>query len=174
MHESQPQSIVVLGLGNLMRTDDAAGMIALAHLAADKRLPAGIRLVEGGTLGLELLYHVENASLLLVLDAVDAGEPPGTVMLYRGGEVETLPRNRSIHLLGLADLLGALRLTGRAPEQVLLLGIQPESTGWGTQLSPAVEAVQDKLIEIALERIIAWDLRVAGALDEAIDGLISR
>jgi hydrogenase maturation protease len=88
--------------------------------------------------------------------------------------VETLPRNRSIHLLGLADLLGALRLTGRAPEQVLLLGIQPESTGWGTQLSPAVEAVQDKLIEIALERIIAWDLRVAGALDEAIDGLISR
>jgi len=174
MHESQPQSIVVLGLGNLMRTDDAAGMFALARLARDKRLPAGIRLVEGGTLGMELLYHVENASLLLVLDAVDAGEPPGTLMLFRNEEVEALPRNRSIHLLGLADLLGALRLTGRAPEEVLLLGIQPESTGWGTELSPAVKAVQDKLIEIALERIIAWDSQIAGALTESADGLVSR
>jgi hydrogenase maturation protease len=88
--------------------------------------------------------------------------------------VETLPRNRSIHLLGLADLLGALRLTGRAPEQVLLLGIQPESTDWGTQLSPAVEAAQDKLVEMAIESIAAWESRFACARTEATDAVISR
>jgi hydrogenase maturation protease len=163
MTESNSTGIVVLGLGNLMRTDDAAGMHALSRLAGDIRLPAGVRLVEGGTLGLELLYRVENASLLLVLDAVDANERPGTLMLFEGKEVEALPRGRSIHLLGLADLLSALRLTGRAPFEVILLGIQPESTGWGTELTPAVDAAVARLIEIALEKIAAWESRITNS-----------
>jgi len=161
MPEAKSQEIVVLGLGNLMRTDDAVGMHALARLAADHRLPAGVSLVEGGTLGMELLYYVENASLLLTLDAVDASEPPGTVMLFKGEEVETLPCARSVHLLGLADLLSALRLTERAPKEVMLLGIQPESTEWGTQLTPTVDAAVSKVIEIALDKISAWKSRHA-------------
>jgi hydrogenase maturation protease len=164
MPEPASRSIVVLGLGNLMRRDDAAGMHALARLAGDTRLPPGIRLVEGGTLGLELLYHVENASLLLVLDAVDAGEPAGTLMLFKGAEVEALPCGRSIHLLGLADLLSALRITERSPRDVMLLGIQPESTEWGTELTPAVDAALDKMIEVTLDRIAEWESRLGDAL----------
>ncbi|HVJ08738.1 MAG TPA: HyaD/HybD family hydrogenase maturation endopeptidase [Acidisarcina sp.] len=161
------QNVVVLALGNLMRTDDAAGMLALTRLAGDERLPAGVRLVEGGTLGLELLYQVEHASLLLVLDAVDAKEPPGTLMLFRGEAVEALPCGQSIHLLGMADLLSALRLTERAPSEVVLIGIQPESTGWGTQLTPTVEASLPRLIEAALDQIAAWQSRTADALASA-------
>jgi hydrogenase maturation protease len=143
----------VLGLGNLMRTDDAAGMHALNILAGDRRLPKETRFVEGGTLGLELLYHVENASLLLALDAVDAHESPGTLMLLRGDAVETLPCGRSIHLLGLADLLSALRLTGRSPDELLLIGIQPESTEWGTQLTPKVKAALPSMVEACIHQI---------------------
>jgi len=153
--DSRSREAIVLGLGNLMRSDDAAGMHALARLASDARLPVGVRLVEGGTFGLELLYHVENASLLLVLDAVDANEPPGTLMLFRGEAIEALPCGRSIHLLGLADLLSALRLTERAPHEVVLLGIQPESTGWGTQLTPTVDAALARMIDAALGQIAA-------------------
>jgi hydrogenase maturation protease len=148
-----PRRIIVLGLGNLMRTDDAAGMHALTMLSSDKRLPGEIRFVEGGTLGLELLYHVEHASLLLVLDAVEADESPGTLMLFRGESVETLPCGRSIHLLGLADLLSALRLTGRSPAEVMLIGIQPESTEWGTQLTPTVNAALPSMIEACIHQI---------------------
>jgi hydrogenase maturation protease len=150
---NSPERIVVLGLGNLMRTDDAAGMHALTMLAGDNRLPREIRFVEGGTLGLELLYYVEHASLLLVLDAVDAHESPGTLMLLRGESVETLPCGRSIHLLGLADLLSALRLTGRSPAEVVLIGIQPESTEWGTQLTHTVSAALPSMIEACIRHI---------------------
>lgn len=153
METNTPQRIVVLGLGNLMRTDDAAGMHALTILAGDNRLPSEIRFVEGGTLGLELLYHVEHASLLLVLDAVDAHESPGTLMLFRGESVETLPCGRSIHLLGLADLLSALRLTGRSPSEVMLIGIQPESTEWGTELTPMVNAALPAMIEACIHHL---------------------
>lgn len=161
MMNSISHEVVILGLGNLMRTDDAVGMQALARLSRDPRLPPGVRLVEGGTLGLELLYHVENASLLLVLDAVDAKEPPGTLMLFRGEAVDALPCGRSIHLLGLADLLNALRLTERAPSEVILLGIQPASTGWGTELTPSVDAALEKLIDTVLSQIAAWQTRTA-------------
>jgi len=154
------KEVVVLGLGNLMRTDDAAGMQALAHLKADDRVSTGVRFVEGGTLGLELLYHVENASLLLVLDAVDANEVPGTVMVFRGEAIEALPCGRSVHLLGLADLLSAMRLTGRAPMDVVLVGIQPEFTGWGTELTTAVGAGMPRMIEEATEQIAKWCVAV--------------
>jgi hydrogenase maturation protease len=150
------QGIVVLGLGNPMRTDDAVGMQAIGLLTNDKRLPPGVRLVEGGTLGLELLYHVENASHLLVLDAVEANEPPGTLMLFRDEALEALPCGRSIHLLGFADLLSALRLTGREPGDVLLMGIQPACTGWGTVLTPEVQTALPRLIDKALEQLAVW------------------
>jgi len=156
----RPREMVVLGLGNPMRTDDAVGVQAVGLLANDKRLPAGVRLVEGGTLGLELLYHVENASHLLVLDAVEANESPGTLMLFRDQALEALPCGRSIHLLGLADLLSALRLTGRTPGDVMLLGVQPGYTGWGTELTLEVQTAMPRLIDKALEQLAVWQLPV--------------
>lgn len=152
----RPSRVTVLGLGNLMRTDDGAGMHALGRLAADPRIDPEVRLIEGGTLGLELLYHVEGADRLLVLDAVDAGEAPGTLMRFRDEAVDKLPHGRSVHLLGLADLVGALRLMDRAPREVVLLGVQPQETGWGTQMTPPVEAAIPRLVEAALAAIGDW------------------
>jgi hydrogenase maturation protease len=172
--DPRPREMVVLGLGNPMRTDDAVGVQAVGLLAQDKRLPAGVRLVEGGTLGLELLYHVENATHLLVLDAVEANESPATLMLFRDEALEALPCGRSIHLLGLADLLSALRLTGRAPDEVMLLGIQPAHTGWGTELTAEVQTVMPRLIDKALEQLAAWQTAALPpcALDAANGTLI--
>jgi hydrogenase maturation protease len=167
------QEIVVLGLGNPMRTDDAVGVQAVGLLANDKRLPAGVRLVEGGTLGLELLYHVENASHLLVLDAVEANELPGTLMLFRDEALEALPCGRSIHLLGLADLLSALRLTGRAPGDAMLLGIQPAYTGWGTELTPEVQTAMPRLIDKALEQVAVWQTPTARNEVESSRGVVT-
>jgi hydrogenase maturation protease len=145
--------ICVLGLGNLMRTDDAAGMLALRRLTGDARFPSDVEVVEGETLGLDLLHAVYGVSHLLVLDAVDTGASAGTLTRFEGQEVIDLPTSRSVHLLGLSDLIQVLRLMDAPPMEIVLLGVQPESTEWGTVLTAAVEGAQAGLVEAALGQL---------------------
>jgi hydrogenase maturation protease len=158
--------ICVLGLGNLMCSDDAVGMIAAQRLAQDARLPREVEVVEGGTLGLDLLDSVHGVSRLLVLDAVDTGVAPGTLTRFAGEELARLPTSKSVHLLGLLDLMNVLRLMDAPPIETVLLGVQPESTELGTTLTPAVEAAVDGLIERSLEQIEDWAMQ---GCDEAGD-----
>lgn len=163
MNNGVPVQIRVLALGNLMRTDDAVGMLALRRLVEDRRLPAGVELIEGGTLGLDLLHAVYGATHLLVLDAVDTGAAPGTLVRLEGQEVARLPTSKSVHLLGLSDLIHALRLMDAPPMEIVLLGVQPESTEWGTYLTPVVEASQGPLAELAIAQLCQW-MEDAGAV----------
>jgi hydrogenase maturation protease len=166
MRMSQGQEgprICVLGLGNLMRTDDAAGMLALRRLAADAGFPRDVEVVEGETLGLDLLHDVFGVSHLLVLDAVDTGAAPGTLTRFEGQEVIDLPTSRSVHLLGLSDLIQVLRLMGAPAMEIVLLGVQPESTEWGTVLTAAVDAAQAGLVEAALAQLGDWRASLGGA-----------
>jgi len=157
----------VLGLGNLIRSDDAIGLFALSQLQQDTRLPLDVRWVEGGTKGLELVPFVCDASRLLVLDAVDVGASPGTVSRIVGKELRSLPGSASAHGLALADLLNALRIMGQEPEEVVLLGVQPQNTELGTILSaPAQQALQT-LVEAAQSELSRWsrsDERSMGAM----------
>lgn len=148
--------IAILGLGNLMRTDDAVGMLAAQALGTEQRLPAAVQVIEGGTLGLDLLHPLDGVSHLLAIDAVDAGEAPGTIVRFCNQELAALPISKSVHLLGFADLIGALRLMGNEPEHVVVLGIQPEVIGWGTALTETVAARLPRLIEMAVEQVVAW------------------
>jgi hydrogenase maturation protease len=156
MSEDVPFRIGLLGLGNLMRTDDAVGMLTLRSLTEDRRLPPEVHVIEGGALGLDLLDSLRGVSHLLALDAVDTGVAPGTLVRFEGDELAGLPVSKSVHLLGFSDLLGVLRLMGAAPTEVVLLGVQPESTDWGTDLTPAIEAAQKELVQAALRQIQSW------------------
>jgi hydrogenase maturation protease len=148
--------IAVLGLGNLMRADDALGMLAIERLRSDPRLPSSVLLIEGGTLGLDLLHPLDGVTHLLALDAIEAGVPSGTLLHFAGSDVDLLPVGKSVHLLGFSDLIGALRLTGSALREIVVIGIQPQVIGWDTELTPTVEAALPELIEAALQQIAAW------------------
>jgi len=148
--------VAVLGLGNLMRADDALGMLAVHRLRSHPRLPPSVLLIEGGTLGLELLHPLEGITHLLALDAVEAGVPPGTLLRFAGSDVDMIPVGKSVHLLGFSDLIGALRLTGSAPREIVVLGVQPQVIGWSTELSPSVAAALPELLDAALDQIAAW------------------
>ena len=156
MSETLPCQIALLGLGNLMRTDDAVGMLALRRLEECGQLPPEVRVIEGGTLGLDLLDSLRGISYLLVLDALNTGVPPGTLLRFEGRQIDNLPVSKSVHLLGFSDPTGALRLMDAAPAHVVLLGVQPASTDWGTVLTPAVEAARKELVQAALRQIEGW------------------
>jgi hydrogenase maturation protease len=148
-----PAKCVVLGVGNTLHSDDGVGPQAIQRLRGDARVPADAALIEGGTLGLELLTYVWDCSHLLVLDAVDVGQPPGTLVRLSGQELESLPGKGSVHQLGVADLLVALRVLARRQPTVVVLGVQPATTDWGTELSPAVGAAMGSLIEATIAEL---------------------
>jgi hydrogenase maturation protease len=150
-----PTKCVVLGLGNTLHSDDGVGPQAIQRLRNDARVSEDTTtLIEGGTLGLELLTYIWDCSYLLVLDAVDIGQPPGTLVRLSSQELQTLPGKGSVHQLGVADLLVALRVLARRQPTVVLLGVQPATTDWGTELSPAVGAVMESLIEATVAELI--------------------
>lgn len=148
-----PATYVVLGIGNTLHSDDGIGPQAIERLRSDPRVPEDVALIEGGTLGLELLTYIWDCSYLLVLDAVDVGQPPGTLVRMASQELQTLTGKGSVHQLGVADLLVALRVLAHRQPTVVLLGVQPATTDWGTELSPAVEAVMGSLIEAAVAEL---------------------
>jgi hydrogenase maturation protease len=134
--------VLVLGVGNPIMGDDGVGQRLLQALAA--RAPAldGVEFLDAGTLGLVLLPRLERCSALLALDAAQLGDAPGEWRVYEGAQLDEFLKTArtSVHELGLRDLLDAARLTGSLPARRALVGVQPARLGWGTALSPAVEA----------------------------------
>jgi hydrogenase maturation protease len=149
-------AVAVLGLGNLVHTDDGVGVHAIHHLQRDPRVPASAVLLDGGTQGLSLLPHISGYPRLLVVDAVDAGEPPGTLLRFEGKALDGLPGKASVHQLGFADLMVAMKLLGEPPEEVVVLGVQPMSTEWGAELTPLVENALHPLIEAVIAQLKVW------------------
>jgi hydrogenase maturation protease len=147
---------VVLGLGNSIRTDDGVGVHAIRELVSENSFTRDVRMIEGGTMGLDLLPCLRGVTHLLALDAVDTGAAPGALCRFADEELASLPLNKSVHLLGFADLLGMINLLDGPPRQVILLGLQPKSTDWGTELSPEVKARLRDLVEAALGEISNW------------------
>lgn len=152
----QSQRIVVLGLGNLIRSDDGVGIHAIHQLFRDRRIPESVELLDGGTLGLQLLPAIQDVTHLLVIDAINTGATPGTIVRFDISEIEPLPGTPSVHQIGFSDVLAALRLLEKFPEQMILVGIQPEETGWGERLSGTVQAALPALIEAAIDELHQW------------------
>ena len=144
---------VVLGLGNILHRDDGVGAEVISRLRADRRVPADVSLVEGGTLGLELLPYIWDCRRLIVIDAIDSGEIPGTLIRICGEDLNSLPTNSNVHQLGVSDLLVALRMLADRQPDVVLLGVQPENTDWSPELSPGVAATIDSLAEAAIQEM---------------------
>lgn len=148
--------VLVLGLGNLVRSDDGVGVHAALQLMSDPRLPSEVEVIDGGTQGLNLLPVITEATHIVAIDAVNAGVTPGTILRYEISELDALPGSPSVHQIGFADLLEALRWLGKSIQNLILIGVQPEETGWGAKLSRTVEAALPGLIETVIDELQHW------------------
>jgi hydrogenase maturation protease len=152
--------IVVLGLGNLLRRDEGLGVRALQRLRDGYAIPERVRLVDGGTLGLELISHVEGAEYLLVLDAMLTDGPPGSLLRLAGDDVPAFFGVRMSHDVGLADLLAILVLRDSLPREVVVLGMQPGLIELGWELSSDVEERLDTLAAAAAHELRRWGVEL--------------
>lgn len=169
MNFASTSRTVVVGTGNLVRTDDGLGVHAIQRLQTDPRVPSDITLIDGGTFGIELLAYLHDSSRLLLLDAVDVGKQAGTMVRMTGDELRGFPCGASVHQLGVADLLATLPLVSDMPREIVLLGMQPASTDWGIELSPLVEASLGPLVDAAVEQLLRWSQESSAQLAERMD-----
>lgn len=152
-------SILVLGIGNIIMSDDGIGPRVVQRLMDEYCFPSGVSLLEGGTLGLDLLPWLEGISRLLIIDALETGKLPGTIVRLSGDEIPSAFRTRlSPHQVGLQDLLAVAAFQGFAPEEMVLWGIQPASIDPGTRLTEAVATQVEMLVENVLEELRRWGM----------------
>jgi len=144
-------------------SDDGVGVKVVQRLRENYRFPPEVTVVDGGTLGLDLLPMLEGVDKLLVVDAVETGEAPGTIVRLSGAEIPIVLKTKlSPHQMGLQDLLLVAELVGCLPREMVLLGIQPERITMGLELSPALAAQFDILVNKVLLELERWG--AAGAV----------
>ena len=173
MLDDRPPAIrtLILGVGNLLLSDEGVGLRVLERLAAAYELPEGVQTLDGGTLGLDLLYYLEGADgrpvkHLLILDAVEMGKEPGALLRMEGDQVPAfLSLKISPHQIGIPDMLFAAKLKDLYPPNVVLWGVQPAVLDVGLELSPPVAAQVDVLVEKVVEELARWGERLTPRKD---------
>lgn len=139
--------VLVLGIGNLLLSDEAIGVRAVEALEQRFHLPPQVDVLDGGTCGMELIGDMADREHLIIADAVLTGDAPGTVVTLRDEEVPTLfSRKISPHQLGLSDVLSALKLTDEFPQRLTLIGVVPESVEPRIGLTDTVSNKLDQVV----------------------------
>jgi hydrogenase maturation protease len=153
--EPEITAITVLGVGNTIMGDDGVGLALLERVQAVRNDPR-VSFVDGATGGMELLPVVQDATRLLILDAV-AGAEPGKVVWLTGDQVPRLLATKlSPHQVGLLDLFAASRMLGTEPAEVEVVGVVPQIVDLGLELSPPVAAALEEATQQACAVIDRW------------------
>jgi hydrogenase maturation protease len=146
--------VLVLGIGNLVMSDDGVGVKVAHQLQREYRFTENVEIMDGGTLGLDLLPKLEGIDHLIVVDAVETGREPGTCVRLTGEELPiALETKVSPHQMGLKDLLSVAQLLGHSPGEMVLIGVQPGSIEMDIELTPEVAAVLQVLVDNVLDEL---------------------
>jgi hydrogenase maturation protease len=140
-------NVLVLGLGNILLSDEGAGVQAVQELQRRYDCPDTVEFIDGGTMGLDLLPYLEGRSHVFIIDAVKTGSAPGTVI--RIDDPPAYFRSKtSPHQIGLADVLGIAAITGDLPRNITLFGIEPKQLTTGLDLSGEIASNLGRLIDM--------------------------
>ena len=152
-------STLILGLGNVLLTDEAVGAEVVRRLRAESDPEAPLQFLDGGTLSFTLAVSIAECPRLIVIDAAVMGDAPGSVRVFEGEAMDSqLSRHaKSVHEVSLSDLLDMARLTDSLPARRALVGIEPEIVDWGDCLTPSVEAAVPIAMRRVHELLFRWE-----------------
>ena len=148
-------TVVVLGVGNVLRQDEGVGVHAVASLARGP-WEGRASFVDGGTAVFEALSDWESIGKLVVIDALKAGREPGGITRLSLGEVaDRETPTLSVHDQALLDQLALLAQAGLKVGEIVIYGVEPKDTGWGTELSEPVAGCLPRL-EMQMAQELGW------------------
>jgi hydrogenase maturation protease len=147
---------VVLGIGNTILTDEAAGVRAVEMLEKTCAVPDNVLVIDGGTSGMEMIEDLSNLDFLIVIDVVKTGAAPGTVVKIAGDEIPVFFRRKlSPHQIALPDVLASLELLDTMPKEIVVLGVEPISLELGMEMTSTVAEQIPVLVKMAAAELVA-------------------
>ena len=152
----------VLGLGNRIEGDEALGALVIERLETQPGLlgslldPAEIELIDGGTVGLGLIPYLTGLDGLVVVDVINGGKAPGTLIDLEGSSLIAHQQVMSVHDLGAGELLGALFVMDAWPTRVRVIGLEPLAIELGVDLTPVVAAGVPSLLDAVSGYLAEW------------------
>lgn len=149
---------LVLAIGNKLLSDEGAGLHVLQALNEHYPEKDDVIYLDGGTLCFTLASAVSDADNLIVIDAAQLKSQPGTVSCLVNEQMDQFLGSckRSVHEIGLLDLLDISRLTESLPERRALIGIQPDTIDWGDSLTEPVEQAVPVAMQHVVELLEQW------------------
>jgi hydrogenase maturation protease len=155
MDTNNKKPILILGIGNLILKDEGFGVHVVQRMA-DMTLPPDVEVMDGGTMGLDLLYYIEGRRKVIVIDVVNADSPPGTLYRFTDKDIEYHKAIlRSAHEIDFSYVLKTAEQVGNSPGEVVFIGIRPQEIDEGIGLSPVLEEKIPQVIELVMKEIKA-------------------
>jgi len=154
--------ILIVGLGNILLKDEGVG-VHVAQLMQEEDLPHDVEVIDGGTAGLDVLLSQQPPYKLVVIDAIRAGNKPGTIYTgrFKLTELDRLAdvfsttdlSKISLHQVGLLDALKAAEKLGRIPDQITVIGVEPAEMSLGLELTEPVRQSVPRVAKKVLKEI---------------------
>jgi hydrogenase maturation protease len=156
--------IVVLGVGNILLSDEGVGVRTIEKLQLDYDLPAEVAVIDGGTTGMEMLEDLSGADHVIIIDAVRSGKAAASIVKLVGEQVPVFFKTKlSPHQIGLSDVLSTLEFIDKQPGGITVIGVEPVSLQTSMSLTPQVEARLPEVVEL-----VVAELRQLGVVVKSI------
>lgn len=151
--------ITVLGIGNIILKDEGFGVYIVEKLQQEYSFPAHVEVIDGGTLGMELMNYIIGTDKLIVVDAISGGSAPGTFFRFVNAEVKAYFQEKvSMHELGIQDVLAALEVIEQPVKDVIVMGAQPYIVDAGVGLTEDMAVLVEKTKNLILEQLKEWQV----------------
>ncbi len=150
---------LILGIGHTLLTDEGIGVHVVNSLQAQAQPEDNITFMDGGTLSFTLADSIESCEHLIVVDASEIKSQPGEVQVFENEAMDhfiSTGNKKSVHEVGLVDVMSIALLAGRLPMKRALVGIQPDSLDWGSEPTEAVRQAIPKACEKVHDLIRRW------------------
>ena len=148
-----PPKVLVLGVGNLLLKDDGVG-VHLINALREITFPENVQLIDAGTVSHQLLSLFHETDYLILIDAVDAGDVPGSIFRFSPDNINFPSEQKlSLHQINLIDILQMAEMTGAKPEAIVI-GVQPKDvSSWSLELSDEIRAVVPKVKNLVIQEL---------------------
>lgn len=159
MDQIKSNPIVLLGVGNILLTDEGFGVHVVNQLREDYVFNPPITILDGGTMGMELLTYMRGMTKLLLVDAINGGDAPGTVYEFPHEEMNSyFTEAISVHEVGMQDILRIRTLQEDPLEDAVVIGVEPENLELGLDLSETTQVVVKEVKERILAVLASWNV----------------
>jgi hydrogenase maturation protease len=149
----EPKPILILGIGNILLKDEGVG-VHTAKRMMEMALPPDVEVMDGGTMGLNLLFYIEGRKKVIVIDTVLVGDPPGTIFRFTDASlVDNKPMLRTAHGVDFTDVIKTSKMLGTKPDEIVFIGIEPESLEEGLEMTPTIEKRVPVLIKMVMKEL---------------------